>query len=372
MSRQRTVGFPRSRVTLCCIVLSLAINCENSSRADFDAWDAAAVAVEVMPGEGLLDSEAMPVVPALVAVTFNTGTSLSPPQDEPNDGFHKQQSEYCDEWYGNGLAWLPFIEQTRTFFEEVDPDVVAFQEIFWTGECPEIPAEAQVGFICEDWESGDPTVVQLVLSADYQIVCNAGRSDICAAVHKRFGTFQGCESDFCLEGMAGFSIEGCSKGARIGRGVIDLVSGGTMTLVNVHGTSGFTDDDMDCRVQQFEQVFVDLGDGEPAANGTHNLILGDFNTDPARLLADDPSAVRLTDFVGSDKKFHFVTEVGLDAPPTYGGFFNIDHEISDLFEGPCWTAGVTEGHPLVTQSISFDHRPIVCTLDLTDRANRAP
>ena len=310
-------------------------------------------------------------VPAFVVVTFNTGTSLSPPDDEVNDGFHQQQSEYCDEWYGNGLGWKPFIEQTRAFFEAVDPDVVGFQEIFWAEECLEIPPEAQDGFICEDWEPGDPTVAELVLSGDYQIVCNAGRSDVCAAVHKRFGKFQGCDGHFCLEGMTGFTVQGCSKGARVGRGVIDLVGGGTMTLVNVHGTSGFTEEDMACRVQQFEQLFVDMGDGQPAANGALNLILGDFNTDPARLFEDDPSAVRLVDFVGPDKTFHFVTDAGMDAAPTYGGFFNIDHVISDVWDGPCWAAGVTEGHPPVTESVSFDHRPIVCDLGPGGRSSGA-
>jgi len=342
------------------------IGCSGSGGRDAAVLDVGhetvAVDVNIMPEQ--VDSETPDTIPPFVAVTFNTGTSLSPPDDKPNDGFHSQQSEYCDEFYGNGLAWKPFVEQTREYLEELDPDVIAFQEIFWTGECPEIPPEAQVGFICEDWSDGDPTVAQLILTGDWQIMCNPGRSDNCAAVNRRFGSFQGCEEEFCLEGTTGFTIEGCSKGARIGRSVIELVGGGTLTLVNIHATSGFTEDDMACRVKQFEQVFVDLGDGEPAANGARNLIMGDFNTDPARMVQDDPSAVRLTDFAGLGKAYHFVTDVGMDAPPTYGGFFNIDHIISDTLGGPCWAAGITEGHPPVTESVSFDHRPNVCTLGL--------
>jgi len=53
-------------------------------------------------------------------------------------------------------------------------------------------------------------------------------------------------------------------------------------IVNVHGSSGFTDADLDCRQAQFGQVFVDMGDGKPAANGERNVIMGDFNTDPVR------------------------------------------------------------------------------------------
>jgi hypothetical protein len=351
------------------MILTAPAGCVGSGKTDSTEVDVGNETVEVdLPtATELIDSETPESIPPFIAMTFNTGTSLSPPDDKPNDGFHKQQSEYCDEWYGNGLAWIPFVEQTRKFFEEVDPDVVAFQEIFWTGECPDIPPEAQVGFICEDWAPGDPTVVELILTGDWQIMCNPGRPDNCAAVNRRFGSFQGCDEDLCLEGLTGFIIEGCSKGSRVGRSVINLVGGGTLTLVNLHATSGFLDDDMACRVKQFEQVFVDIGDGEPAANGAHNLIMGDFNTDPARMIEDDPSAARLIDFVGSGKGFHFVTDVGLDATPTYGGFFNIDHVVSDNLDGPCWTAGVTEGHPLVTESISFDHRPSVCTLSSDTR-----
>ena len=364
LAKRRSSRFLRRGLVAMLIILPALSSCSGSGEGEVTTVGVVGetVVLDVPRMPDTLDFEAREAIPPFVAMTFNTGTSLSPPEDKPNDGFHKQQSQYCDEWYGNGLAWMPFVEQTRKFFEEVDPDVVSFQEIFWTGECPDIPPEAQVGFICEEWSPGDPTVVQLILTGDWQIMCNPGRPDSCAAVNRRFGSFRGCDEELCLEGLTGFIIEGCSKGSRVGRSVIDLVGGGTLTLVNIHGTSGFLDEDMACRVKQFEQVFVDLGDGEPAANGTTNLIMGDFNTDPARLVGDDPSAKRLTDFVGPDKTYHFVTEVGMDATPTYGGFFNIDHVVSDTLHGPCWTAGVTEGHALVTESVSFDHRPIVCTL----------
>jgi hypothetical protein len=360
---------PLSRVVVSLLVLLCLSSCGEGGarRTDVVEIGNEAVAKDVGVAPDIADSSAPEPMPPFVAVTFNTGTSLSPPDDKPNDGFHQQQHEYCDEWYGNGLAWKPFVEQTRSFLEEVDPDVVAFQEIFWNGECPDIPPEAQVGFTCEDWNPGDPTVAQMILTGDWQIACNPGRPDNCAAVNRRFGSFRDCDEDFCLDGTKGFTIKGCGKGARVGRSVIDLVDGGTLTLVNLHGTSGFTEDDMACRVKQFEQAFIDLGDGEPAANGSRNLIMGDFNTDPARMVEDDPSAASLVESVGPGKTFYFITDVGMEARPTYGGFFNIDHVISDMFDGPCWTAGVTPGHPLVTESISFDHRPIVCTLSPAPR-----
>ena len=298
-----------------------------------------------------------------VAVTYNTGTSEGMvPSDAPNDGYTQALAKISDEWYGDGLAWLPAVEAATQFFAQNDADLVVFQEIFWTGECPGIPEDAWNDFICSTWSPGDPTVANEILGDGWQVMCMPGKSDKCAAVNRGFGAFRGCNEDFCLEGLEGFRVDDCGKGARVGRGVIDLVGGGTLTLVNVHGSSGVSTDDMSCRVQQFEQVFVDIGDGEPAANGARNVIMGDFNTDPARFAEVDPSAARLNDFVGDGKAFHFVTAAGLEVQPTYGGFINIDHVISDVFQGTCWHAGVTDGHPTVIETIYFDHIPAVCVL----------
>ena len=181
-------------------------------------------------------------------------------------------------------------------------------------------------------------------------------------VRRAFGTIRGCDDDFCLEGLDGAELDGCSSGARSGRATIDLVGGGTITAVNVHGSSGLTQDDSDCRVRQFEQVFVDL-DGEPAANGAANVVLGDLNIDPGRLAGQEDSATRFTDFVGEGKPFHFISDVGPDAPPSYQDAINIDHVVSDVFDGECWVAGVTEGHPVVIEAVYFDHKPVVCTVE---------
>jgi len=189
-----------------------------------------------------------------------------------------------------------------------------------------------------------------------------GKPDKCAAVRKDFGSFRGCDEDLCLDGLDGARVEGCGSGSRIGRGVIDLADGGTLTVATVHGTSGVSEEEQACRVRQFEQVFVDL-DGEPAANGARNLVMGDFNTDPGRLADGDASAARVNDFAGDGKPFHFVTDVGPRAEPTYANVFDIDHVISDAFDGDCWAAGVTDGHPPVIDAVYFDHVPVVCTLE---------
>jgi len=300
---------------------------------------------------------------SFVAVTFNTGTTEGMSHDAPpDDGYTSQHALYSDQYYGDGLAWIPAVEATRAFLAEVDPEIVVFQEIFHAEECGDIPAEARTDFICETWQPGDPTVANQVLGPGWQVACHLGKNDKCAAVKRSFGSFRGCDADFCLEGLDGFRVETCGNGSRVGRGVIDLVSGGTFTLINFHGTSGMGDSDEQCRKKQVEQVFVDFGDGAPAASGERNLVLGDLNTDPGRMTGWDPSAVRWNDFVGPGQAFHWITEVGEDALRTYGEMYSIDHVVSDSFSGSCWHAGVTEGHPNVIEAMYFDHRPAVCSL----------
>jgi len=301
---------------------------------------------------------------SLRAVQFNVGTTPGLSHDaDPDDGYSSAQAAVSDEWYGNGLAWRPVVEDARRFFEDLEADVIAFQEIFDPAQCADIPAAFHAGFVCEGWAAGDPTVAQSVLGSEYQVACQQGRPDKCAAVARRFGTFRGCASSVCLDGLDGARVPECGGGSRVGRGVIELAGGGTLTVVTVHGTSGFSADDVACRVAQFEQVFVDLGtgDGEPAANGERNLILGDFNTDPGRAAPADPSAVALLRFAGPGEPFAFVSEIGADAVPTYLGSFNIDHVLSDELVGQCFSPGVTGGAP-VSPVVYFDHAPIVCDL----------
>jgi hypothetical protein len=115
-------------------------------------------------------------------------------------------------------------------------------------------------------------------------------------------------------------------------------------VVNVHGSSGFTESDMQCRVKQFEAAFSLLGD--------RNLLLGDLNTDPGRSTEFDPSAAVFAD--GVTGELQFISDVGPDAVPTYV-VYNIDHVVSDAFDGACHDE-------VVTDIVYFDHRPQVCAL----------
>jgi hypothetical protein len=299
----------------------------------------------------------------IVVVTFNTGTNPGMAHDAPpDDGYGSVEAAISDTHYGDSLAWRAVIEDVSAFLAELEPDVVAFQEIYDADECPGVPADARAGFVCETWTPGDPAVASAVLGAGYQVACHVGHSDKCIGVRRAFGSIRGCTLDYCAEGLAGSEIAGCGSGARVGRAIVDRTAGAPITFVNVHGTSGIAAADADCRVQQLSQVFVDLGIGDgPGANGERNVVLGDFNTDPGRLASSDPSAAFLVDRTSAGR-FHFVTEVGRSATPTYAGALNIDHVISDAFTGGCWAAGISAGRPPPTDVVYFDHRPIVCHL----------
>lgn len=320
------------------------------------------------------DDGGPPEVVQFRVATFNTG-SAGPTGMLSGEEYTSDLRSIGDDYYGNGLAWKPAVEGTRLWLAEVDPDIIVFQEILGTEDCSEIPPAQREHFVCEDWQSGADSVARMVLGQGYQVMCHLGNNDKCAGVKSSFGSFAQCDSGFCLEGMVGAQVENCGHGARVARGTIDLAAGGTLTLVNFHGSSGVVSEDIACRVNQVNQVFVDLGtgDGQPAANGARNLIMGDFNADPVRWATFDDSAARWLDFVTNpddpastpNRPYHFISDVGEDVDPTYAAMFNIDHIVSDVATGACWVPGVTPDHDYVLgNDLYFDHRPIVCDVEM--------
>jgi hypothetical protein len=296
-------------------------------------------------------------------VTFNTGTTDGLPHDSDGDDYGEAQVDISDQHYGNGLAWVNGVNAVTAWFATLQPEVVTFQEIFYSGDCVNIPPAAQTGFVCETWSPGDPTVAQVLLGSGYQVACHPGKSDKCIAVKKSFGSIQQCgDPDFCLEGLDGTAINNCGGGARIARATIDLVAGGQITVVNVHGTSGVSFDDMSCRAQQVAQVFVDM-DGAPGANGARNVILGDLNVDPGRVPGWlDPSVAAWNQYVGGNQPFQWVSPIGDNVTPTYAGALNIDHVVSEVFTGSCYAPGASSGYDPVYPNVLFDHKPLVCVI----------
>src|SRR5690606_12041639 len=107
-------------------------------------------------------------------------------------------------------------------------------------------------------------------------------------------------------------------------------------------------------------IFVDFGNGAPGADGSANLILGDFNTDPVRLSAVDRSAQRWNDFVDVDGPFRFLTGQP-SQEPTYRRF-TIDHIVSDVFSGNVTFPGRSSSAPEIFRVQMFDHTPVVARL----------
>ncbi len=298
-----------------------------------------------------------------VVMTFNTGTTLRLRHDEgPDDGYDTSHAQTSDRWYGNGLAWLPAIEAARTAIRAIDPDIVAFQEIFDCRECAKIPQDKRTGYVCEEWSEGGASVARRVLGEEYQIAYHPGKRDKCLAVHQRFGSFKGSRDDGAEVELEGHPIDGCGSGARVARATIRRINGNLLTVISIHGTSGALPKDQECRVRQVERIFTDFGDGKPGVRGDANIILGDFNTDPGRSSSSDPSATRWNDFVGPEKRFHFVSHVGPLAPRAYRGRSDIDHVVSDTFHGTCRYVGVDKSSAAVWHGVYFDHVPVVCTL----------
>lgn len=292
-----------------------------------------------------------PAPPSFSVVSFNSGTTEGLAHDaDRDDGYTSEQAAVSDQYYGDGLAWPTAIEAARSWFAAEPPDLVAFQEIFSAEDCLVVPTDQQSGWFCEGWQEGDPTVAETVLGPDYNIACHEGKPDKCIAVHSRFGEIAGCEGSLCPP-IEGAEVEGCGSGARVAWADIERVGGSQLRMVHVHGSSGLSDEDQDCRIAQFEAAFEEVR--------LPTILLGDLNTDPGRWTELDRSAAAFNQGAEATQ-LHFISPVGEDVEPSYGGVVNIDHVLSDVFVGGCETPGVSEGLPSVLDTVYFDHHPVRC------------
>jgi len=284
----------------------------------------------------------------LRAITYNTGTTQGLPHEaDLTDGYGDAEALLSDTWYGDGMAYPPAIDAVTAFLARADADIIAFQEIFDPNDCPTIPPEAQLPFICSGWSPGDPTVAEAVTGAGYQVVCHPGKSDKCLAVHERVGVLQ--------DPLEGREVDGCGSGSRVARAVIP----GVLTIVSVHGNSGVTGEDQDCRARMVDEIF---GGDAPLADAPVTLILGDLNTDPGRWAEIDSSAAAWQANVGEGTEFEWLTDIGPDAEPNYQTLVNIDHMAGRGITGSCFTEGISEGTSVVYSGTYFDHHPVVCDL----------
>ena len=298
-----------------------------------------------------------PQFEALRVMTLNVGSGRSVEGVLDNAGYGPAEADTSDRYYGNGLAWPAMIREVQAFLDEADADIVALQEVFYSGECRDIPMSARQGFICENWRPGDPTVALLILGDAYQVACHPGKPDKCLAVHQRLGRFEGCADAFCLNGLEGLDDDARGSGNRVAAATIQLAAGGFLRVVHMHGTSGFSRTDAQSRKDQIESAFAD-GGAEPE----FGIVLGDFNTDPGRARWLDRSARAMWRLTTPPGQYRFMTDVGLFARPTYAPVFNIDHILAAGMRGDCWAAGKTPDTRSVSDLVYLDHTAVVCDL----------
>ena len=302
--------------------------------------------------------------PPFVAMTFNIGTTTGLSHDEGNDGYTQEMSDHTDEFYENSLSWNPAEEALTAFLAAQSPDVVVFQEMFFDPWCADIPIDPDLDFVCQDYTAKRPLQLQRLLGEGYQVACALDEEDNCAGIKRDFGSISGCDDDVCLGALDGMGPpSGCSNGAKVGTLDIETATRGILTLVNVHASSGIRDEDTACRVDQLRQIFVDRGDGVPAAWGRTNLVMGDINTDPFQMSDLDPSAAEWNSHVGDGRGFDYISSDTEEGEPTYAGLFRIDHVVSDALTGGCMVPGESVGTEPMMEATYWDHRPVICTIE---------
>jgi hypothetical protein len=342
----------------------------DAAPSDATNVDETALEPEAGVGEGALADRPLPPV-AFTVMTFNVGTTAQALHDKDEaegagDGYTSEHAAWISEHYGNNLAWRPAEEALRQFIAKHRPDVIAFQEMFYDPWCADQPDPPDhLDLVCEGYDPSGPLTAERLVGPDYDVVSAKGHPDNWVAVRRAFGAIEGHPGQGpWLDGAEGFGIPDCCSGARVSSVDVLLPDGRRLTVVDVHTNAGMKDKDMACRVLQFEQVFVDRGDGIPAAHGIANVVMGDMNTDFFLFAGADPSADRWNDFVGPGKAFHYVSSDSLDGPATHATGMHLDHVASDSLVGSCFVAGESEGTDPVMESTFFDHRPVFCNVVL--------
>lgn len=324
------------------------------------------------PLEELVDGGAAETAGPLqfTVMTFNIGTSSQQLHDKDEeegngDGYTSAHSEEVNAHYGNNLAWNPAEQAVIQFIAENKPAIVAFNETFHDPWCEEIEPMPGLHLVCDEYTEDRPLQIERLTGDDYQVATADGKPDNTIAVRRDFGSLVGCPVNGpCLNGIKGLGVPGCSDGARIGTIEVQLMDERRVAVVVAHTNAGMTLADQQCRVKQFQQMFVDRGDGKPAAYGTVNLVMGDMNTDPFLFAGADPSADEWNLHVGPGKAFHYLSSADAGGPPTHSTTIKLDHVVSDVLSGNCVVPGETEGVMPVMESSFFDHRPVLCTVEL--------
>ena len=315
----------------------------------------------------------------LTVITINAGTTPGLAHDSDEESGRAPYTDttagIVDASYQNSLSWNPAEARLTEWLAQVDPDIVAFQEIFHDPWCDDInrPEDAPLDLVCGSYTRERPRQVRRLMGPDFQIVCGEGKPDTCIAVHKRLGPVTACDGqpDNCLTTWDGFiPLSRCTSRDRLGRAFVESSNGHpAFNIIAVHGTSGLTVEDALCRRDIFSLIFDDKGDGTPLVRpDAINLVLGDFNVDPILFAGGDDSADYLLEHIGDDHPFQWHSPTDPSGPRSYALGVSIDHVASDGLTGSCIIPGSSPGVAPIWDRIYWDHRPVVC--ELTHAAER--
>ena len=291
-------------------------------------------------------------------MTFNAGTNALLGHDgSADDGYTSKHARITDALYRDNLSWNPAEAALISFLERIRPDIVGFQEMWHDPWCEEIDVDPSLDFVCQGYDPGRALQIERLLGPDYHTACAPKQVDNCVGVRKDLGVIVDGE----VWGID--TVDSCSGLGRVGAFDVRMGEGAdqrTLRVVNVHARSGITQQDMGCRTAQLKQVFEDFGDGDPAAGRGDALVFGDMNVDPEQWIEFDPSAAYWNEWVGSGQPSKALT----GPTPTHRLGTRLDHVIGRGLDGACVVHGEDEGSEPVMQALYWDHRPVVCEVNL--------
>lgn len=264
--------------------------------------------------------------------------------------------------YAFNLCSIQIEDRFAERIREIDPDVVALQEIVSDAQCDELGTEPDATKVCHAARRAvEPAQVRRLLGPAYSITCDTRRGFECIGVHQRFGDIEGCQpGGLCFLADTADAGDGCDPGFSISAATLILNDGMRVRLVNGHPPSGNA---IGCRRDQLERAFVGVESLAPAGKPT--IAAGDFNLDP--FSGSDASVQLWNQLFGPTRRLQYHSGPAEQQPP-YSTSFSLlgaqvfDHVASDFAEGVCQTLGEAPGTERLDGGGGSDHRALLCDL----------
>jgi len=277
----------------------------------------------------------------------------------------------CGQGYYYKLCLLEWEKPLSQSIAELDPDIVALQEVFDVAWCGQMPRELDKRKVCYRFDEREVKhQARRLLGPDYTIVCDARSHFECIGVKTSFASVIGCpRGDICRESgsLTHGAPDNCdTKPVVFG---IDLeIDENIVRVVNGHPAASGEK----CRAEQIRRLFEGYGNVPPLAlHNKPSIIMGDMNMDPFRELQDSPDVKIWNKNVGKNKAFYYHSgpAENKDEPFKTAAGKTIDHVISNFAKGACLTLGEAEGtarldrvESRIIVPESNDHRALFCNL----------